>query len=88
VEFHSKGIHGDVTGVIFAAYPVAGIITSLALGKMSFEIDAATQIFGGIAMMGVAFIGFGLLHYSTSAVLISIFAILMRCIQGSATSFI
>lgn len=33
LEFETKGVDGDVVGVVFAAYPVASIIISLIMAK-------------------------------------------------------
>lgn len=88
LEFKSKGVDADVTGLIFAAYPVASIATSLILAKWKFQLDSSVKISVGLFFMGLCFIAFGMTHYINSPALISWLGIAIRLLQGASSGCI
>ena len=78
LKFKEKGVDGDVIGIIFAAYPVSSIVSSLILAKHSSKITPYTAMSYGLFVMGLCFTSFGLLNMITSSTVTSIIAILIR----------
>jgi len=79
IKFKEKGVDVDVMGFIFAAYPISSILFSIIIGKFP-GMESGKVICGGLFFMGLAFVGFGLLHFVNSAVHISWMAIVLRFI--------
>jgi len=63
LEFENKGIGPQTTGFIFAIYSVAIIVGSPCMGYVISKYGRRKTILGGIALMGMSFIAFGLLTF-------------------------
>ena len=61
LEFKEKGISGEMIGLMFAIYSVAVIICSPLVGKSVQYCGNTNMISLGIAIMGLAFVLFGLI---------------------------
>ena len=61
LEFKEKGISGEMIGLMFAIYSVAVIICSPLVGKSVSYCGNTNMISLGIAIMGLAFVLFGLI---------------------------
>ena len=70
LEFKEKGISGEMIGLMFAIYSVAVIICSPMVGKTVQYCGNTNLITLGIAMMGLAFVLFGLIPNFESTTLI------------------
>ena len=60
LEFKAKHISGEMIGMMFAIYSVAVIVCSPFVGKTVQYVGNTNMISLGIAVMGLAFVTFGI----------------------------
>ena len=60
LEFKEKGISGEMIGLMFAIYSIAVIICSPFVGNTINYVGNTNMISLGIAVMGAAFVSFGM----------------------------
>jgi len=62
-EFKAKGVDQQWIGFIFSAYSVAVIICSPIIGNLMNCMGRRNMVSIGMMLMGLSFIGFGLISY-------------------------
>ena len=61
LELEDKGVSDANIGYIFSIYSVAVILFSPFVGRYLEIVGFSTMLFGGLALMGVCFITFGII---------------------------
>jgi len=87
-ELEEKGIDSIWTGIIFSAYAVATIFTSLGVGCCLNTVGHNKIIFWGSLIMAICIIAFGQVENLEAKESIIIISIALRLGQGSASGMI
>ena len=88
LEFKEKGISAELVGLIFAIYSVAVIICSPLVATCIAKVGNSNIISGGVVMMGLCFILFGIMESMSSPMLIMVYALCLRFVQGASSAFV
>ena len=88
VELAAKGISSGMTGVIFAMYAVASVLSALVVGMYLDRIGHRCVIMFGALLMSVAIACFGLIESLTDKLTILVLSMSLRFLQGMASGAI
>ena len=88
LKFENKGVSKVMIGVIFAVYPLAGMVGSPIAGILMDKTGPKAFMTSGLIVLGLCLICFGLLDQVDNPDMISVLAILLRTVEGFAASFV
>ena len=84
-ELEAKGISSGLTGLIFAIYAIASVLSALVAGMFVDRIGHRWIIMCGVLLMATAISGFGLIEDMTDPNYILALALILRYLQGTAS---
>ena len=88
LEFTLKGVDPAVVGFIFAIYSSGFIINSVVAGMVVSRFGTTNLIACGTIVMGTSFFLFGFIEYMENTKQILVYSMVLRFIQGAASSLI
>lgn len=88
LELKSLHINEQWNGVIFSAYALSGILSSLFIPNLFQGCDKVKTIMGGLVAMGLSFALFGFIIYLKDTWMIIASAIVLRLVQGASACLI
>ena len=88
VVLDEVGVSETWTGLIFASYAIAGTIVSPIVGKVMDKVGHKKIMAAGSLLMSLACTSFGFVEYIHNNTIIIICGILIRFLQGTASSMI
>ena len=86
LELEEKGVDEKYIGMIFSIYSIAVIIFSPPVGRYLELVGYTNMLIGGLALMGLDFMAFGLIGYLESADMVLYLSLSLRFVQGTAVA--
>ena len=86
LELEDKGVSDANIGYIFSIYSVAVILFSPFVGRYIEVTGYSAMLFGGLTLMGICFVCFGLIGTLESADAVLKLALFLRFVQGTAVA--
>ena len=88
LEFEQLGLDPSIYGYIFGVYAGAGMISSLAVGKLLTKLGRRIILVSGMLILGASIVAFGFIHYWPNTTVLTIVWLLLRSIEGISASMI
>ena len=90
LEFKKFGLDEQIYGYIyiFGVYAGAGMVGSLAVGKLMTKVGRRIMLVWGMLFLGISMIAFGFIHYAPNNLILTIVWLWLRTVEGISTSMI
>ena len=85
VVLQEKGISSGMTGVIFAVYAVASVLSSIVIGMYMDQVGHRCVIIFGTLLMAISIASFGLIEDMTDYAIVLAIAITSRSFESAAS---
>ena len=86
--FKEKGLSGELIGLMIGAYSIAVMLCSPFIGRLMKWAGNTNMIATGLLVMGLAFLGFGVIDLVQSDLIIASAGFLLRFLQGASSACI
>lgn len=88
LEFEDFGLDTSIYGYIFGVYAGAGMISSLAVGKLLTSVGRRIILITGMLLLGLSMVAFGFIHFCPNTLVLTIVCLILRSVEGIAASMI